>query len=228
MKCIFCLFMFGTCLTICFSVNGQTQVKDNEGHVYGTVEVGNDVWMRQNLATSQLTDGTPIPWVVDPVEWSKMKTPAYTFYDNIPLHSATFGALYNWYAVETGKLCPTGWHVPNEVDWKYLINAFPFDSITRTYIGGQMKDATIKYWDTPNTGATNITCFTALPGGMRDKSGVFYKFHQKAYFWSATPMNSSSMYYYVLSNDKQSLDRYFTNKSCGFSVRCVKDDDRDK
>lgn len=228
MKCHLQLFLIFVAVFHIISVKGQTEVKDNEGHVYGTVVVGNDIWMRHNLQTSQLNDGTAIPWIVDPEEWSKMKTPAYTWYDNIPTHANAYGAIYNWYAIETGRLCPTGWHVPTEVDWKYLINAFPYDSITRTYIGGQMKEASVRYWDAPNAGATNLTGFTAMPGGMRDKAGAFFKFHQKAYFWSATPANSSSIYYYVLSHDTQSLQRFMTNKNCGFSVRCVKDDDRDK
>lgn len=199
----------------------QNEVRDIDGYLYGTVVVGNDIWMRHNLRTTKLCDGTRIQLVTNPEEWAAIKSPAYTWYDNTLLGNEPYGALYNWYAVESGKLCPTGWHVPTDIDWKYLINALPYDPISKSYIGGQMKDQTSRYWNLPNTGATNVSLFCAIPAGMRDKSGVFYKLGDNAYFWSSTPVNQTSIYYYVLSHDKQSLDRYFTNKNCGFSVRCI-------
>ena len=92
--------------------NNPASITDKDGNVYTSVTIGTQVWMVENLKTTKYNDGTPIPNVTDNTEWSNLTTPAYCWYDNDITKKNPYGALYNGYAVRTGKLCPTGWHVP--------------------------------------------------------------------------------------------------------------------
>jgi uncharacterized protein (TIGR02145 family) len=144
-------------------------VKDQDGNAYKTVNIGNQVWMAENLRTTKFNDNKTIPLVKDSTAWSNLITPGYCCYDNdAETYLSLYGALYNWYAVNTGKLCPEGWHVPSDEEWITL----------RTYLGGEelaggkMKESGISHWQSPNAGATNQSGFTAIPGGVRGIVGT--------------------------------------------------------
>lgn len=96
-------------------------VKDIEGNVYHTVTIGIQVWTTENLKTTKYNDGTSISLVTDNSSWEGLNTPAFCWYDNdAKTNKDQYGALYNWFAVKTNKLCPIGWHIPIDMEWQNL------------------------------------------------------------------------------------------------------------
>ena len=156
-------------------------ITDIDGNVYHTVTIGTQVWMVENLKTTRLNDGTSIPMVTDNTTWNYLHSPGYCWYNNDPAtYKNTYGALYNWLAVNTGKLAPVGWHVPSVEEWNTLVLWLGGTNIA----GGKMKEKGNSHWNLPNTGATNESGFTGLPGGGRDYSGNFYILQNTGIFWS--------------------------------------------
>jgi uncharacterized protein (TIGR02145 family) len=192
---------------------------DQDGNVYKTVTIGTQTWMAENLRTIKYNDGIPIPNVSDGGEWVALTTAAYCNYNNATGTDtiATYGRLYNWYAVNTGKLAPEGWHVPTDAEWTTLT----------TYLGGQivaggkLKEIGITHWESLNTGATNESGFTALPAGHCSwaSSGIGIN----GWWWSATESSTSSAVLWITSYDDRSLVNLSLLKEVGLSVRCVKD-----
>jgi uncharacterized protein (TIGR02145 family) len=149
-----------------------------------------------------------------------LTTPRYCWYSNDSIAYANpFGALYNWYAINTSKLCPTGWHVPTIVEWETLKSYLGGTNIA----GGKLKEAGTTHWANPNTGATNETGFTALPGGIRQIDCKFDSFVNYGYWWSATENLPLNAWYELMGYSYSNLLIGFSPKNCGFSVRCVKD-----
>jgi uncharacterized protein (TIGR02145 family) len=143
---------------------------DVDNNTYKVVKIGTQVWMAENLKTTRYNDGSAIPLVTDNTEWNNLTTPGYSWYNNdSATYAQTYGALYNWYTVETGNLCPTGWHVPSDAEWTTLTDYLGGEAIA----GGKLKETGTAHWDSPNTGATDETGFTAFPGGNRTKNGPF-------------------------------------------------------
>jgi uncharacterized protein (TIGR02145 family) len=129
--------------------------------------------------------------------------------------------MYNWFTVNTGALCPTGWHVPTDAEWTTLTTFLGGESVA----GGKLKEAGTAHWTTPNTGATNESGFTALPGGYRYWfDGSFANIGLLSYWWSSTEyeFDTALGYYRELFNDKASVFREAANKKAGKYVRCVK------
>jgi len=208
------LFWIG--LTAC-----QTNsVKDIDSNKYKTVTIGTQVWMSENLKTTKYNDGTAILMVKENDAWAKLTTPAFSWYNNDSIdNKKTYGALYNWYTVGTGRLCPSGWHVPTDAEWTTLI----------AYLGevgfasDKLKEAGTAHWRTPNTGATNESGFTALPGGYRSFEGIFNSIGIYGYWWSSTEYNSTTVFFRNLRYKYNLVYKYRSEKYCGFSVRCLKD-----
>jgi uncharacterized protein (TIGR02145 family) len=120
--------------------------------------------MAENLATTKYNNGTSIPLAVDNSDWLFITTPAYCNYDDKESYVNTYGRLYNWYAVtDPHNICPTGWHIPTDEEWTILETFLGGSSIA----GGKLKETNFAHWNNPNTGATNESGFTALPGGSR-------------------------------------------------------------
>jgi len=194
-------------------------VKDADGNKYNTVKIGTQVWMVENLKTTKYNDGTPIPNVTDSAEWINLTTGAYCNYDNIESNDEIYGRLYNWYAVNTGKLAPKGWHVPSDYEWSILINYLGgYESS-----GGKLKETGFTHWKSPNYGATNETGFTALPGGSRYRYGTFGKVGDIGYWWSATESDDSLACCRILLYYTNAEISGFGTKDNGCSVRLVKD-----
>jgi uncharacterized protein (TIGR02145 family) len=196
----------------------QTQtVMDVDGNVYNTVVIGTQLWMKENLRTTKLNDSTAIPLVTDKTSWNNQNSYAYCWYDNNDtLYKDTYGALYNWYAVNTEKLCPTGWHIPTGDEWITLYDYLGGYSVA----GGKMKDDTT-LWKYPNTGATNSSGFSALPGGSRTV-GVFMYLGYDAYFWSATANIDANKSGLNLLYDEQYIANFGNPyNEIGISVRCL-------
>jgi uncharacterized protein (TIGR02145 family) len=195
-------------------------VTDIDGNVYKIVTINKKIWMAENLKTTKLNDGTSIPntkpsnssW-----DWYHNKTFAYCWYNNESANKEVYGALYNWYTISTAKLCPKGWHVPNEDELEALV----------TYIGGyagtagKLRETGITHWNSPNSDATNETGFTALPAGFTT-NGYFFGFGDKTIIWSSTESDSDNAYEWSVSTlpfiAKEAIEKEF-----GGSVRCIKD-----
>ena len=209
--------------TACVYANCGT-VKDNDGNVYNTVLIGSQCWMQQNLKTTTFRDGNQIPLITNNVTWLNASTDGYCWYKNdAATYKATYGALYNWFAANDNRLCPTGWHVPDSSEWFALIDSL--GGVNKA--GGKMKEAGTAYWVTPNTGATNSSGFTALPAGYRDGGiGLWYDLGYAGYWWSTTEdFNSFFPWFcYLVYNTSVVNPTYPPNtNTTGFSVRCVQD-----
>jgi len=204
-------------ITVEYPYGAVPTVTDHDGNVYNTVKIGTQVWMAENLKTTKYNDNTAIPLVTDYSEWRSLTTPAYCWYDNDISNKTTYGALYNWYTVNTGKLCPTGWHVPSDEEWTILTNYLG------SMAGGRMRETGTTHWNSPNTDATNDSKFTALPGGDRSNNGTFGSIGFDGYWWSATESNAAYAWDRLMDFYVSNVSRYDVNKEVGFSVRCVSD-----
>jgi len=204
---------------------------DGDNNNYPVVEIGSQTWMAENLKTTKYNDGTAIPNITDNTAWEALTTGGYCDYNNSPSNSITYGRLYNWYAADNnavtkvasngGKnVCPTGWHVPIDADLTTLI----------TYLGGtglangKLRETGTAHWAITDIGVTNLSGFTALPGGGRIKSEAFKEIGYFSYFWSATEYQSFSWFSWTMrlgyNNDVSMLTRFKTD---GYSVRCLRD-----
>lgn len=195
---------------------------DQEGNRYRTITIGTQTWMAENLRTTKYRNGDDITLVTDNTQWEYSNSGAYC---NLK-HSqnidtiATFGRLYNWYAVtDSRNIAPSGWHVPTRTEWNTLI----------TYLGGadaggKLKETGTTHWSSPNTGATNESGFTALPCGDRANSdGNFYDISTGFICWSSTEFNIYEAFYRSISYNYSSTGENEWAKQLGSSVRCVKD-----
>ena len=200
--------------------NNSTTVTDIDGNVYHTVKIGAQTWMVENLKTTHYNDGTAIPLVTGNTAWGSLTTPGYCWYNNDQAtYGSTYGALYNWYAVNTGKLCPTGWHVATDAEWAQLTDYLGGKWVA----GGKMKEAGLSHWQSPNTGANNSSGFTALPGGRRHTVGNFYGLTYYALFWSSTERSPTNAWYRHLHYNTVVVCRNGNYKTYGLSVRCLQD-----
>ena len=195
-------------------------VTDIEGNTYKTVIIGTQVWMAENLKTTRYNDGTKISLITNDTSWRNRTAPAYSWYNNDEAtYKDTYGALYNGYTVNTGQLCPTGWHVPAWEEWQQLIT-FLGDTIKG---GGKLKEAGTTHWLTPNKGADNSSGFTALAAGIRYFEGSFSSVLYYTCFWSANEIGSNDEWYTGLYFGDAAVIMDHRSKNHGFSVRCIKD-----
>jgi uncharacterized protein (TIGR02145 family) len=222
------------------SLKDEETVTDADGNVYATVQIGNQVWTVENLKTTKFNDLTPISLITDKTEWSRYddkKQPAYCWYRNDTINKTTYGALYNWYAVNTGRLAPKGWHVSTDVEWmeleKYLAdNGYNLDvTMENRTIAKSMAATTEWAWGSnSDPGAigndlakNNRSGFSAVPGGFRITIGNFRNIGTTGRWWSATEYDSSRAWRFNLRYDSGNLNRDHYLKGCGFSVRLLKD-----
>jgi uncharacterized protein (TIGR02145 family) len=184
-------------------------VTDIGGNVYQTIKIGDQWWMMENLKVTHYRNGDPIPHVTDGGTWKGLSTGAYCNYGNDPGNVETYGRLYNWYAVDDSRsIAPEGWHVPTDEEWKQLEMYLGMsqgqadDTGWRgTNEGGKLKETGTTHWQSPNTGATNESGFSALPGGYRGYDGYFYTMGFTANFWSSTELYSYLAWHRYLSFD---------------------------
>ncbi|MGO4818894.1 FISUMP domain-containing protein [Flavobacterium sp. W22_SRS_FP1] len=203
-----------------------------------SVEIGTQQWMRKNLDVPTYRDGTPIPEETDPTAWAALKTGAWCYYvkPDGSTDGATYGKMYNWYAVmgittaesatptpteiaARKKLAPTGWHVPTDAEWTILTDGLGGTAIA----GGAMKETVTTHWSSPNTAATNSSGFTGLPGGFRTNNGTFNGIGNYGYWWSSTEDGTAVAWYRGLHYNNGYVDGGNYSKTAGFSVRCLRD-----
>ena len=193
-------------------------VTDEDENIYGTVKIGTQVWMAENLKTTKYNDESPIPLVTGNAAWEALTTPAYCWYDNNIGNKAVYDALYNAFTVATNKLCPTGWHVPTDEEWTVLT------SYLGVLAGGRLKEAGTTHWNEPNMDAINDSQFSALPGGYRQAGGEFSEsMGECGYWWSSTIEVEGSNFYRDMDCRGSEVGRFYDQTENGFSVRCIKD-----
>ncbi|MBI3234419.1 MAG: fibrobacter succinogenes major paralogous domain-containing protein, partial [Bacteroidetes bacterium] len=163
-----------------FNTYSQT-VTDYDGNTYNTVTIGTQIWLKENLKVTHFQNGDPINNITDSIQWAKYNTSSRCYYKNDSAkYASVYGALYNWLtAQDTRNICPTGWHLPTRSDWNIL--SYFLDNTVDTLtsgqggqtVGGDLKEAGLTHWNSPNSGATNSSGFTGLPGGVRTYLGSF-------------------------------------------------------
>jgi len=207
----------------------DNSVTDADGNKYSTVKIGTQTWMAENLKTTKYNDGTAITNVTDGTAWKNLTTGAWCNYDNDAGNNITYGRLYNWYAVNTGKLCPKGWHIPTDAEWTALRTYMGTDAGIKLKAKGNLTDGT-GLWlksTSKNTEGTNESGFTGLPGGNRNGGGVgeFGTISYIGVWWSSTAYDDDdALYRFLLSTESKGIEGgYYVTKSQGFSCRCMKD-----
>jgi len=202
----------------------NTMIADIDGNLYNIVTIGTQVWLKENLKVTKYTDGTVIPNISDNTAWSGLSNGAYCWYNN---NSATYkdayGALYNWYTLSSGILCPTGWHAPTDAEWHQLILFLDPGALLSNpeslIAGNKLKESGTSHWQSPNSGATNDNSFTALPGGSRDINGAFSRIGTSGFWWGS---DNGTAWYRDLDYNYAGVIRVSPNKKNGLSVRCLK------
>jgi uncharacterized protein (TIGR02145 family) len=218
---------------------------DQEGDAFTSVIIGSQEWMSENLSVASYTDGTPIPQVTDPNLWVALTTGAWCWYNNdSATYAATYGRLYNWYAVVgiydaasaadpnlRKQLAPTEWHVPSDAEWSGMINFLDptADGGNNPNIaGGMMKTTgTIEegtgLWLSPNAGASNLSGFSGVPGGIRYDFGEYMNIERNGFWWSSTEYTTDFAWRRYVYTINEYVTRNYEYKHLGFSVRCLKD-----
>jgi len=200
----------------CKKENDDTTVTDIDGNVYNTITIGSQVWLKENLKTTKLNDGSAIPNVTSDSEWGSLNTPGFCWYDNDQAANKNkYGALYNWFTVSTGKLCPDGWRIPSDSDWTALINSLGGESVAAI----KLKSTTGWY---ENGNGTNESGFNGLPAGYRYTNAAFWGVTKNTHWWTSTEADGSNAKSVGLEYDPDEIYRDPDGKTLGFSVRCVK------
>lgn len=218
----------------------QFAVTDVDGNGYHAVTIGSQVWMVENLKAARYNDRTPIALVTDNKIWSNLTTPGYCWLDNNSTNKDNYGALYNWYAIDTGKLAPIGWHIATDVEWIKLI----------TYLGGEeiagkkLKENGFEYWggngvtnDVYWCNGDNSSGFTARGSGGRYASGEYYQNDFKwqpwppggcevrswGSWWSSSEATDTTAWRIGMGSASCGAWKSYVQKNCGSSVRCIRD-----
>jgi uncharacterized protein (TIGR02145 family) len=194
------------------------ECNDGDNNNYPVVEINTQIWMAENLGTTKYNDGTTIPLVVDNTEWSSLDSPGYCWYNNDEAgFKSIYGALYNWFAVVQGNICPSGWHVPTVDEWIILTNYLGSTP------GSKMKETGTSHWNSPNTGASNESGFTALPGGGRSGiNGSFTEIGNYGYFSSFTEVDALNANGRCMVYNATYVANLLGVKKNGWSVRCLR------
>ncbi len=194
---------------------GDPYLDPVNNHAYSTVLIGTQCWFVENLKAYRYNNATPIIY-----EGILTSSPRYCWYNHDSATSPnTYGGLYNWYAVNTGSLCPAGWHVPSDTEWDTLIDTLGGLLIA----GGKLKESGLLHWNSPNAAATNDMGFTALPGGTFNKYSTFSSLGECGYHWSATSESSTRAWLRTINSDNAWAQLIKTYKTEMLSVRCLKD-----
>lgn len=208
-----------------FSFN--TKIADIQGNLYNTVTIGSQVWMAENLRTTRYNNNTSIPNITTQEGWINLTGPGYCWYNNDITYKPTFGALYSWYTINTGKLCPTGWHAPSDEEFNTLEinlgmdpNQVNIEYWRGTDQGKQMKSTT--GWVDGGNG-TNTSGFNGLAGGyLQGASGNSYGLGVLTYWWSSTEANKDYAWYRRFDATNDDVYKAYTSKRGGKYVRCIK------
>ena len=238
-----------TAIVDCAGVCGGSSINDIEGNCYATVQIGEQLWMKENLKTTKYRDGTPIPSGHTYSDWIVLSTGAYAIYpadspdDNTNFSETTcgdncadiYGNLYNWYAVDDSKgLCPDGWHVSTDNEWKELeiyLGMSQDEANDINYRGtneGSKLAGNVDLWANSTleeNSEFSLSGFSAFPGGYRYTNPGGYTFiGESGIFWSSSESSSSTALVRSLNYDRSTIGRYDNRvKKVGYSIRCLAD-----
>ncbi len=206
-------------------ISFSTLIDDSDGNIYRTIQIEDQLWMAENLKTTKYSDGTEIPIITSTSAWESLESPAYCWYGNNIQNKDTYGALYNWYAVDPSSngsknVCPPNWHVPTLEEWLTLID----------YLGGEeiagriLKEAGGDHWEHQNIG-TNEVGFTALPGGYRQEYGAFREIGKYGRWWTTTvdDDDEDNARQIEMIDEEDYAGKWPVDKRQGLSVRCIRD-----
>ena len=219
---------------------------DIEGNKYKTAKIGNQIWMLENLKTTKYNDGSNIPNIITDNDWNSNEIGGYCFYENDENNNQNFGALYNWQATANGKLCPIGWHIPTENEWRELVNflaengcnfdetigkSFGYNKIAKSLASSDQWNDFDKFGTIGNEkDKNNKSKFSALPGSFRLGNGKFHKPTNNCILWWSNTEHklqyaNQSDYAVAPSLSYNDTSLLFNNysKSYGCYIRCVKD-----
>ena len=200
-------------------------VSDFDGNVYKTINVNGREWMAENLNVGHFQNGDEVFITEDNVGWNSLTIfPLSCYYNNDMANACPYGRIYNFYAVDDPrKLCPAGWHVPDNTEWALLGDAFGGSSAA----GGALKTVgtldDTGLWYSPNTNATNASGFSAVPGGYRSQYGVYTQMSFGAYYWAGQSAGSNDGWFSQLRYDYNNLTGNIFDGRFGAAVRCIKD-----
>jgi uncharacterized protein (TIGR02145 family) len=202
---------------------GTSTLTDVDGNNYNLVQIGTQCWTQSNLKVSKYRNGDNIPTGLSNSAWQATQSGAFAIYNNDPANDGLYGKLYNHYAVtDTRGLCPTGWHVPTDGDWTTLETILGGSIVA----GGALKSTAIQPtpggWNSPNTGATNSSGFTAGPGGHRGDNGTFNYLGSNCHLWTSS-LSGTNAWYRDLNYAGGNISRTNIIRTRGFSVRCLRD-----
>ncbi|MCK9453366.1 MAG: fibrobacter succinogenes major paralogous domain-containing protein [Bacteroidales bacterium] len=222
---------------------GTSSISDIDGNTYNTVLIGNQCWMKENLKTTRFRNGNPIAYPGNDDDlWRNNTSGAYAWYENDISWKDLYGALYNWQAVNSANLlCPTGWRVPKQGEWEYLINyiedqGYPQEDNSNgagnaikscrqvnSYLGGDCSTSTHPRWEESSIHfGLDIVGFSALPGGYRANNGFYNRIGLSGYYWSSTTYGSSNARDFYIHNDYGVIGLGGSYRNDGSSVRCIK------
>lgn len=188
-------------------------VTDMDENVYTTVTIGDQVWMAENLRTTKFRNGDTIPY------WTNTVTSGYCWYNNSITYKNLYGAIYQYYAAtDTRGICPSGWHLPSIEEWNTLFATLGGEDVA----GGKMKEQGTVHWNSPNTGATNSSGFTALPGGMKDCSNNFVNMGSGCSFYTAQEAVGGYIWGVSISAYSTTVETNSGFDCNASSIRCIK------
>ena len=228
----------GNAVEDCTGVCEDGAIIDIDGNCYTTIQIGDQIWMADNLKATHYQNGDEIPYP-NQEDWNSYTEGKYSIYNmdhynqspiNDPQNANVYGNLYNWAVVNDDRgVCPDGWHVPSDDEYTILTDYLGGVEVA----GGKMKECTegncpeSDYWNTPNTEATNESGFSGLPGGYRDRYGNYSGMNEQGFFWSSTEdiNDSDRVWRRTVEYDSSEVYGLYrgTNKKSGFSIRCLKD-----
>jgi len=206
-------------------------IDSRDNSTYQAVQIGSQCWMSENLKY--------LPFVSVPANGSETVPYNYVYgYNGTNVSDAkstsnfqNYGVLYNWASAMNGSLssnsnpsgvqgiCPNGWHLPSNTEWIQLINFLGTDNVA----GGKLKEVGFGHWNSPNTGATNESGFTALPGGYRHTPGTFNSIGNDGFYYTSTESSSTNAIGKYIGHTFVNIYDNNGNKGIGFNVRCIKD-----
>ncbi|MCB0536343.1 MAG: fibrobacter succinogenes major paralogous domain-containing protein [Bacteroidetes bacterium] len=194
-------------------------VTDIDGNKYATIKIGEQLWMAENLKTTKYNDGISIPRLNYITDWSSATEGGWCNFDNKSENDVLYGKLYNWYAVNTGKLCPDGWHIPTDDEWNVLYYYIK-EKVGAEVIGFHMKSAKGNWI---YGGGSNSTGFSGLPAGLRNEAGTFIP--SNSWWWSSSPTTTGKAWSRSLYYSSSGMDRPVggNGRKNGFSCRCMQD-----
>lgn len=224
------LFLAGL-LTICLSscskddesAPGPAKVRDQDGNEYTIIQVGDQVWLKENLKTTHYNDGTPIAHFPENEQWLAAESGAYSWYDNDPENKDDFGALYNVYVAKSEKICPVGWRVPKNIDWFRLEQ---YASSLEGPTSSNLRDEDKSFWNSKpgSYTGTNRTGFSARGSGGRDDQGSFIELKEFATWWVAEENYHAPLWGKAISIYDTRMLNIVSDLPLGLSIRCIKSD----